>query len=75
MGCCCYSKPIVLTHPHGGVMTVHENIGSPHFVANMMMTFGSIDAALFKTGMKEDFSGDLSHVALNKMRISMDKDM
>jgi hypothetical protein len=39
------------------------------------MTFGSIDAALFKTGMKEDFSGDLSHVALNKMRISMDKDM
>ena len=75
MGCCCYSKPIPLDHPHGGVMTVHKYVGSPHWGAKMMMIFGTMDAALLKTGMNEDFSGKLNHDNLLKLRDMMDKDM
>ena len=41
----------------------------------MMLTLGTVDDALLKTGMKEDFSGELNHDCLKKIRQMVDKDM
>ena len=52
-------------------MTVHKYVGSPHYQAKMMNMGANMDFQKLKTGMKDDFSGDLDHTNLKKMRKMM----